>query len=124
MTDEPNPYEPPRSGADGTPRPELAPAGPAYSPWKQPRIYAAFVLGTTAAELMFAAFHPVFAAIGLGCGIPAVILANKEAVEHPEAATHGFVVWGRRCGWIGIIIGAIAIVVWIVVLALGVGFSL
>jgi hypothetical protein len=126
MTDELNPYQPPESetGEIAPPPAERLPDGAEYSPWKRGRVYVAFILGTFAAEMMIAFFHPVFAAIGLGCGIPAVIVANKEIAEYPQSATHGFIVWGKRCGWIGIIVGAISVVVWIVILVVGVGLSL
>jgi hypothetical protein len=91
-----------------------------YQPYKRPMTYVIFALGLNAAGLLFTALHPVIIVFGwfaLGLGIAAVVLARKEVVQFPEAEVHAFVRWGKRTGWLGIIIGPLAALVWIAVLA-------
>ena len=106
MTDELNPYEPPKSGSDGTPIPD--PSG--YRPWTRGRVYVVFILGMHAVSFLMS-LHPVLALIGLGFGIPAVLLANKEIEEYPEAAEHPFIKWGKLTGKIALIGGPIYAVI-------------
>jgi hypothetical protein len=87
-----------------------------YRPYSRGRVYAIFILGMHTAGFMMFFFHPLFALIAIGCGIPAVVLANKEIEEFPQAAEHGFVKWGKRTGQIGLIGGPIVLALWIIVL--------
>jgi hypothetical protein len=125
MNDELNPYEPP-SIEDGNtaPRPDAMPPGETYRPWSRGRVYMTFILGMHSAGFMMFFLHPVFALIGLGFGIPAMILANKEIDEFPQAAAHPFVKWGRITGKIGVIGGPIVVVLWVVIAIVAVALGL
>ena len=115
MSDSINPYEPPQSGSGGAPRPELGPEGSAYRPWTRGRVYVSFILGMHAVSFVMS-MHPVLALFGLGFGIPAVLLANKEIEEFPEAEHHPFIKWGKLTGKIGLIGGPIYFVVGMIVI--------
>jgi hypothetical protein len=108
MSESINPYEPPRSGSDGTPTPD-----PGYRPWTRGRVYVTFILGMHAASFMMS-LHPVLALFAMGFGIPAVLLANKEIEEFPEAEQHPFIKWGKLTGKIGMIGGPIYFVVGVI----------
>jgi len=136
MTDEnrPNesqwtePAEPRAEAIVVTPEARTAARGAAYRPWRRSRTYVVFGFGTAAATFLLFSFFPtaiVTGWIALGCGIPAVVLARKEAQEYPESGDHGFIRWGRRLGWWGVIGGPLSGIAWILlVVALGVGFGL
>ena len=105
---------------------EIQPAAPQparYVPWKRPLTYVVFSLGMAAATMLLFSFFPSAIVTGwfaLGFGIPAVVLAYKEQGRAPAAADHGFVKWGRRAGWWGIVGGPVSAIIWIVlVIALG-----
>lgn len=97
-----------------------------YQPWKRPMTYVSFALGLNAAGLLMMGFHPasiVFGWFAMGLGIGAVVCARKEIAEFSQAAEHPFVKWGRRTGWLGIVVGPLAAIVWIVLLAaIGISF--
>jgi len=115
MTDSIDPYEPPRSEAAQSPGHEVMPDGTAYRPWTRGRVYVTFILGMHAVSFVMS-IHPVLALFGLGFGIPAVILANKEIEEFPQAADHPFIRWGKLTGKIGLIGGPILFVVGMIVI--------
>lgn len=105
---------------------ELAPAAAPpeeaepYRPWRRPLTYVVFGLGMQAVTFLMFCFGPpgvAFGFVAMGCGIPAVLLANKEIRRHPEAGGHGFIVWGRRTGKIAMIIGPLVSILWIVAFA-------
>jgi len=109
-------------GGSGDPRDDFAtPEAPAtYQPWKRPRTYVTFVLGISAVGCLFGCLSVAAIVLGwvaLGVGIAAVLIGRKEIGELPEAERHPFIKWGRRTGMLGIIIGPIAAVIWIVILA-------
>lgn len=124
MSDELNPYQPPESNPGDALSPGPVPEGFEYRPWSRGRVYVAFILGLHAAGFMMVFVHPVFAIMGLAFGIPALIIANKEIDEFPQSADHPFIRWGKIGGKIGLIGGPIVIVVWIVIIAVGVGLSI
>ena len=108
-----NPYATPQ--ANDYAKPPLA--GPSdYRPYSRGRVYAVFILGMHTAGFMMFFFHPLFALFAIGCGIPAVVLANREIEEFPEASEHGFIKWGKRTGQIGLIGGPIVLGIWNIVL--------
>ncbi|MCK9463608.1 MAG: hypothetical protein M0R80_28645 [Proteobacteria bacterium] len=123
-----NPYQPPSVALDAPPRPQPRPAGdpPKYKPWMRPLTYVVFLLGTGAATWALFSVTPfavVYGWIALGMGIPAVLLAKKEIGRFPQAAEHGFIKWGRRTGLVGVILGPIAAVIWIIIwVAVGINF--
>ncbi len=101
------------------------PAQPPYNPWKRPRVYVVFGLGMGAASMLFLCIlpHAVIAGwFALALGIPAVIVANEEIRRHPEAQSVPFIVWGKRTGKLGIIIGPATAVIWILIFAVA-GFN-
>jgi hypothetical protein len=99
--------------------------GPApYKPWTRPLTYVVFGLGMSCAGFLMFCVLPYAVVMGwfaLGCGIPAVLLAKKEIGRCPQAADHGFIRWGRRTGWWGIVLGPVTAVIWtLVVVIIGV----
>jgi hypothetical protein len=90
-----------------------------YQPWKRPMTYVTFALGINAAGLLFMAFHPatiVFGWFAMGLGIGAVVCAGKEIALFAQAEIHPFIKWGKRTGWLGIVIGPLSAIVWIIIL--------
>jgi hypothetical protein len=90
-----------------------------YQPWKRPLTYATFALGLNAAGMLMFGFHPLAILLGwfaLGLGIGAVVCARKEIDQFPRAADHRFVKWGKRTGWLGIVLGPISAILWAVLL--------
>jgi hypothetical protein len=125
MSDSIDPYQPPDSELEATsPAANTGYDGAEYRPWTRGRTYVVFILGMHAASFMMAFFHPVFAILGFAIGIPTVVVANREIDEIPQAADHPFILWGKRCGKIGLIGGPIVILVWIIIIAVGVGISI
>ena len=91
-----------------------------YNPWKRPRPYVVFGLGMGAASMLFMCILPHAVVAGwfaLGLGIPAVVVANEEIRRHPEAQSVPFIVWGKRTGKLGIIIGPATALIWILIIA-------
>jgi hypothetical protein len=118
MSDSIEPYLPPEPDGADAPQTAQTPPGTDYRPWTRARVYVSFILGMHAAGFMMS-LHPVLALFALGFGIPAVLVANKEIEEYPQAAAHPFIHWGRLTGKIGIIGGPIlAVVGFIVIIAL------
>ena len=101
----------------GAPR-EIAPVKTAgYRPWSRGRVWAIFILGMHAGGFMTFFFHPVFSFFGFACGLPAVILSSREIRDYPAARNAGPVKWGRITGFIGLIGGAIAFVLFFAIIA-------
>lgn len=101
------------------------PAQPPYNPWKRSRPYVSFGLGIGAASMLIMSILPHAVVAGwfaLALGIPAVLVANEEIRRHPEAQSVPFIVWGKRTGKLGIIIGPATAVIWILIIAVA-GFS-
>jgi len=91
-----------------------------YQPWKRPLTYVVFALGMNAAGVLFGCLSYAAVVLGwfaLGLGIAAVVLARKEIDRCPRAEQHPFIKWGRRTGMLGIFIGPLTAIVWIVVIA-------
>jgi hypothetical protein len=106
-----NPYDAPRDDNPYDAPGDAALADTAdYRPWSRGRVWAIFILGMHAGGFMTFFFHPVFSFFGFGCGLPAVILSSREIRDYPAARTAGPVKWGRITGFIGLIGGAIAFV--------------
>ncbi len=97
-----------------------------YKPWTRPLTYVVFGLGMSCAGFLMFCVLPYAVVMGwfaLGCGIPAVLLARKEITRVPEAADHGFIRWGRRLGWWGVVLGPVTAVVWIaIIVVIGINF--
>jgi hypothetical protein len=121
-----DPYRPPASPMNVPPRPQPRPVAPqGYRPWTRALTYVVFGLGMAAAGFLWFAILPHAIVMGwfaLGCGIPAVLLANKEIGRFPEAAEQGFIKWGKRTGLLGVIIGPASAIIWIIIVA-AIGFS-
>ena len=68
--------------------------------------------------------HAVIAGwFALALGIPAVLVAKEEIRRHPEAQSVPFIVWGKRTGKLGIIIGPATALIWILIIAVaGISF--
>ena len=117
MTEEPN------HRVAGAPAAAAAPATSteAYRPWRRPLTYVVFGLGMQSVTFLMFFFTPagvVFGFLALGFGIPAVLLANKEIRRHPRAAHQGFIRWGKRTGKLGLILGPLVSLLWILAFAL------
>lgn len=113
-------------GAAGASSPKAGAFHPdPYRPWMRPLTYVSFALGLSSVSFLWFALLPhtiVFGWFALGFGIPAVLLANKEIGRFPEAADQSFIKWGKRTGKLGIIVGPLSAIIWIIILAV-VGFG-
>ena len=93
-----------------------------YNPWSRARTYLVFCFGMTSISFigLFMTPHMVmFGWFALGFGIPAFKLANREIAEYPEAAEVNFIKYGRKCGKLGMILGPILAVLWVIILIVG-----
>ncbi len=121
-----NDFQPIVPGIVESPGDSSASAQPPYNPWKRPRPYVVFGLGMGAASMLFLCIlpHAVIAGwFALALGIPAVLVAKEEIRRHPEAQSVPFIVWGKRTGKAGIIIGPATALIWILIIAVaGINF--
>ena len=121
-----NDFQPIVPGIVESPGEDSKPAQPPYNPWKQPRPYVVFGLGMGAASMLFLCILPHAIVAGwfaLALGIPAVLVAKEEIRRHPEAEIVPFIVWGKRTGKLGIIIGPATALIWIlIIMVAGVNF--
>ena len=117
---EPNPFDPVAPAPHGE-AVEAALVEPArtggYRPWSRGRVWVLFFFGMHAAGCMTFFFHPFFSLLGFAFGLPAVILSGMEIREFPEARNAGPVRWGRVTGFIGLIGGPIAFVIFGAIIA-------
>ena len=121
-----NDFQPIVPGIVESPGDSSASAQPPYNPWKRPRPYVVFGLGMGAASMLFLCIlpHAVIAGwFALALGIPAVLVAKEEIRRHQEAQSVPFIVWGKRTGKLGIIIGPATALIWILIIAVaGINF--
>jgi hypothetical protein len=91
-----------------------------YQPWKRPLTYVTFALGINAVSMLAGCFSAAAIVLGwfaFGLGIAAVLVGNKEIARMPQAEHHPFIKWGKRTGFLGLIIGPIAAIIWIILIA-------